>query len=83
MGKIKSLTVGKLREALEGVPDDLEVVLSSDTGVDQGEGTVIVEDAYRTKYELPDGRKFEDGSTGVDEFTIYVNDRENEDEDEE
>lgn len=75
-----ALTVGKLRKALEGVPDELEVKLSSDTGVDQGMGEVIVEDAYRTKYDLPDGRTFEDGSTGVDYFTIYANDRETEEE---
>ena len=36
----KPLTVGELRKALDGVPDDLEVRLSSDTGVDQGEGVV-------------------------------------------
>lgn len=29
------LTVGRLREALKDVPDNLEVKLSSDTGVDQ------------------------------------------------
>lgn len=33
--KKKALTVGELRKALEGVPDDLKVQLSSDTGVDQ------------------------------------------------
>lgn len=71
-----TLTVGELRRALEGVPDELEVKLSSDTGVDQGTGRIVVEDAYRTKYELPDGRKFEDGTTGVDYFTIYANDHE-------
>ncbi len=32
--KKKALTVGELRKALEGVPDDLKVQLSSDTGVD-------------------------------------------------
>lgn len=74
------LTVGRLREALKDVPDNLEVKLSSDTGVDQGEGEIIIEDAYRTKYDLPDGRKFEDGSTGVDYFTIYANDQGNADE---
>lgn len=71
-----ALTVGELRKALEGVPNELEVRLSSDTGVDQGMGKIVVEDAYRTKYDLPDGRKFEDGTTGVDYFTIYANDRE-------
>lgn len=71
-----ALTVGQLRKALEGVPDELEVKLSSDSGVDQGMGTIVVEDAYRTKYDLPEGRKFEDGTTGVDYFTIYANDHE-------
>ena len=45
----KPLTVGELRKALDGVPDDLEVRLSSDTGVDQGEGKIIVENAQRKK----------------------------------
>lgn len=39
------LTVGELRKALDGVPDNLEVRLSSDTGVDQGEDRIIVEKA--------------------------------------
>ena len=43
--KKKVLTVGELRKALEGVPDNLEVKLSSDTGVDQGEGEIIIESA--------------------------------------
>lgn len=34
---MKVLTVGELRKAIEGVPDNLEVRLSSDTGVDQGD----------------------------------------------
>jgi hypothetical protein len=40
------LTVGKLRKMLENVPDDVIVELASDTGVDQGLGDIIVEDAY-------------------------------------
>lgn len=56
----KPLTVGELRKALDGVPDDLEVRLSSDTGVDQGEGKIIVENAHWMK------------SVGC--FSIYVND---------
>lgn len=72
--KKKSLTVGELRKALEGVPDDLEVRLSSDTGVDQGEGQIIIESARRVKYDLPEGKHFEDGSTSVDYFDIYAND---------
>lgn len=78
---IKELTVGELRKALDGVPDHLKVQLGSDTGVDQGLGEVIVEFARRVKYELPDGRRFDDtGETGVDYFEIYANDR-GEDED--
>ena len=69
--KKKALTVGELRKSLEGVPDDLEVQLSSDTGVDQGMGEIIIESARRVKYE---GKHFEDGSTGVDYFDIYAND---------
>lgn len=72
--KKKALTVGELRKALEGVPDNLEVQLSSDTGVDQGEGEIIIESARRVNYHLPEGRHFEDGSTEVDYFEIYAND---------
>lgn len=69
------LTVGKLRKALENVPDHLEVRLGSDTGVDQGLGKIIVEMAGRVKYELPNGQRFDDtGKTGVDYFEIYAND---------
>ena len=74
-----ALTVGELRKKLEGIPDELEVRLGSDTGVDQGEGEIVVEDAWRTKYDLPEGQTFEDGSTGVDYFTIYANDRDEDD----
>ena len=42
----KPLTVGELRKALDGVPDDLEVRISSDTGVDQGEGEIFVARAF-------------------------------------
>ncbi len=72
--KKKALTVGELRKALEGAPDNLEVRLSSDTGVDQGMGEIIIESARRVKYGLPEGKHFEDGSTGVDYFDIYAND---------
>lgn len=61
-----SLTVGKLKEALKDVPDNLEVRLMSDSGVDQGNGQIIVEDAYRVNYG------------NVDYFSIYANDREDE-----
>lgn len=60
MGKV--LTVGELRKALDGVPDELEVQLSSDTGVDQGEGRIVIEDAYRMNYK------------DIDYFSIYAND---------
>lgn len=60
---MKILTVGELRKKLEGVPDELEVRLSSDTGVDQGEGLIIVEKAWRVKYK------------DIDYFTIYANER--------
>lgn len=62
-----ALTVGKLREVIKDLPDDLKVELSSDTGVDQGEGRIIVEDAYRVKY------------SSVDYLAIYANDRIEED----
>ncbi len=64
----QALTVGELRKALEGVPDNLEVCLSSDTGVDQGEGMIIVEGAERVKYS------FLSGETCIDYFSIYAND---------
>lgn len=57
-----ALTVGELRKALEGVPDELEIELSSDTGVDQGEGRIVVEDAYRVTHKE------------IDYFSIYAND---------
>jgi hypothetical protein len=86
MIEMKRLTVKDLKKALEGVPDNLEVVLSSDTGVDQSDydGEIIVEDAYRNHYKLPEGQKFDDtGDNEVDEFVIYVNDRDLEDDEEE
>lgn len=66
---MKVLIVGELRKAIEGVPDNLEVRLSSDTGVDQGGiGRIVIESARRVKYDLPNGK------TGVDYFDIYAND---------
>lgn len=49
----KCLTVGKLKSVIADLPDDLEVKLSSDTGVDQGQmgGRIVIEDARRVKYE--------------------------------
>lgn len=64
----KNLTVGQLKKALEGVPDDLEVQLSSDSGVDQGIGEIVVEFARRVTYG------------NVDYFEIYANDTGEEDE---
>lgn len=68
----KELTVDDLRAALEGVPGHLKVKLSSDTGVDQGVGTIIVESARRVNYKTQRDE--------VDYFDIYVNDVDNEDE---
>lgn len=59
---MKELTVKELREALKGVPDDLPVRLSSDTGVDQGEGDIIIESANRVK------------CGDMEYFDIYAND---------
>lgn len=58
----KPLTVGDLRKALEGVPDELEVQLSSDSGVDQGIGEIVIEMARRVQYD------------DTDYFEIYAND---------
>ena len=65
------LTVKKLREALEGVPDELEVHFESDT---EEAYEIIIENAQRVKYDLPNGHRFADtGETGVDYFEIYGN----------
>lgn len=58
------LTAGELRKALANVPDDVPVVLSSDTGVDQGMGEIIVLSAHYYNYPQHDIR----------EFAIYAND---------
>ena len=47
---VKELTVGDLRRAIDGVADDVPVILSSDTGVDQGDGPVIISDASYIEY---------------------------------
>lgn len=71
MNKQKRLTVGDLRTALDGIPDELEVRFSSDT---EEAYEIILEEAYRVKYELPNGERFADtGKTGVDYFCIYGN----------
>ena len=68
-----NITVGYLRKALEGVPDDLPVVLTSDNGVDCSEDdAVVIEGAMRVAYQTI----FED----VDYFAIYANFVEKEDE---
>ena len=59
---MRELTVKDLRHALVGVPDDLPVRLSSDTGVDQGLGEITIEKARRVKYD------------NEDYFEIYAND---------
>lgn len=59
---MKALTVGELKGVIKDIPDDVEVRLSSDTGVDQGEGRIIIESAYHVKY----------GSTEY--LSIYAND---------
>lgn len=72
----KKLTVGELKKALENVPNELEIELWSDSGVDQCDDDdfeVVVEDAYRHTYELEKGEQFEDGSNKVDYFVIYAN----------
>ena len=68
-----NITVGDLRRAIEDVPDDLPVILTSDNGVDCGEDdAVVIEGATRVKYKT----LFED----VDYFAIYANFAEKEDE---
>ena len=79
---MEKLTVGKLKKALENVPNDLEVELWSDSGVDQsGDGSeVIIEDAFRHQYTLPEGEKYDDGTNSIDYFVIYANYEEEEEE---
>lgn len=59
---MKRLTVKELREALEGVPDELEVHFGSDT---EESYEIILKMARRVKYELP--------NEDVDYFEIYGN----------
>lgn len=80
---MEKLTVGKLRKALENVPDELEVELWSDSGLDECDydnEEVVVEDAYRHTISLENGKRFEDGTSKMDIFVIYANYREIEDE---
>lgn len=61
---MKKLTVGQLKKALENVPDDLKVELSSDTGVDEDE-RVIINGAQRFNYKTIHGAQ-------VDYFAIFA-----------
>lgn len=57
---MKKLTVKELKQALENVPDELEIELWSDSGVDQCDDNdfdVIIEEAYKVD----------------DKFIIYAN----------
>lgn len=65
--RVKRLKVGELKKIIEDVPDELEIKISSDTGVDQGEGEIVVESASRINYNLTNGET-------VDYFEIYCND---------
>ena len=67
------LTVGKLKSVIADLPDDLEVKLSSDTGVYQGQigGRIVVEDARRVKCETSHFK--------YDYLDIYVNEIEDDD----
>lgn len=60
-----------ITSSFKNVPDDVPVVLSSDTGVDQGEGEIVVLSAHYCNY--PHGN--------IREFSIYANDIYNEEED--
>lgn len=62
----KNFTVGELKKVIADLPDDLELKLSSDTGVDQGEGRIIIENVYRVKYENKYGK--------IDYLSVYTND---------
>lgn len=76
---MKKLTVGELRKALEGVPDELVIELWSDSGVEQdpyGDSEVVIESAFRHQHKLPDGQTYEDGTNSIDYFVIYCNWRE-------
>ena len=45
---MKALTVKELKEKLKDIPDDLELRLSSDSGVDQcAEGEIVITDAFQ------------------------------------
>lgn len=74
---MRNLTVGELRKAIEGVDDSVELRLDSDTGIDQGMGSIVIESAKYIKYAPK-------GSDNVIEYvSIYANDTELEDEEDE
>lgn len=60
---MERLTVGKLRAALENIPDGLEVRFGSDT---EEAYEIVLEMARRVKYGLPNGQS-------EDYFEIYGN----------
>ncbi len=72
---MSKLTVRELKKALENVPDELEVELWSDSGVDQSDddSEVVVEDAFRHQHKLPEEQTYEDGTNSIDYFVIYAN----------
>lgn len=61
---MEELTVGKLKQTLQNVPDNVIVKLTSDTGIDQGCGAVLVLDAGYVNEPLFD----------MQYFSIYAND---------
>lgn len=73
----KSLTVGDLRKALEGVPDELEVHFSSDT---EEAYEIILTMARRVKYRRPLEQMLDCLDTSdIDYFDIYGNAADEED----
>lgn len=67
---MRRMRVGELKQALENIPDNLEVRFDSDS---EEAYEIFLEKAYRVKYELPEGQQFDDGTTSVDYFCIYGN----------
>lgn len=70
------LTVKELKKALKNVPDDLEVKLSSDTGLDQprfDNDEIVLLWAREYYYKLPDEETFDDGTNEIHYFEIYGN----------
>lgn len=70
MKDVNELTVGDLKKALKGVPDEIPVRLCSDSGVNQGLGEIIIESASYTHYVH--------GEKVIAHFDIYANDYESE-----